>query len=51
MLVSQGEHSLKSIYNFLVGQSGEMFDPELLYHFLEYFDYFVELREKYIKEK
>jgi len=50
ILVSQ-QNSLKSIYNFLANQSGKMFDPELLYHFLGYFDYFIELRQKYIKEK
>ncbi len=50
ILVSQ-QNPIKNIYNFLASQSGKMFDPEILYHFLEYFDYFVELRQKYIKEK
>jgi putative two-component system response regulator len=50
ILISE-QNSSRNVYNFLVGQSGEMFDPELLYHFLEYYDYFIELRQKYIKEK
>ncbi len=45
------ENSVKNIYNFLASQSGKMFNPEILYQFLEYFDYFIELRQKYIKEK
>jgi putative two-component system response regulator len=44
------QNSPKNIYNFFIKQSGEMFDPDILYNFLEYFDYFVQLREKYIKE-
>jgi len=39
-----------SVYQFFKGQSGEWFDPKLLEPFLDYFDYFVELRKKYIKD-
>jgi len=39
-----------SVYQFFKGQSGEWFNPRLVEPFLEYFDYFVELRKKYIKD-
>ena len=38
------------IYKFFKKQSGKRFNPVLLTSFLNYFDYFVELRSKYIKE-
>jgi len=40
----------ESVYQFFKGQSGEWFNPNLLHPFLDYFDYFVELRKKYIKD-
>jgi putative two-component system response regulator len=40
----------ESVYQFFKGQRGEWFDPKLIEPFLEYFDYFVELRKKYIKD-
>ncbi len=45
------QNSSKSTYNFLKKQGGKMFNPKILHLFLEYFEYFIELREKYIKEK
>ncbi len=44
------KNSKDDIYNFFKRQSGKRFNPILLASFLEYFDYFVELRSKYIKE-
>jgi len=40
----------ESVYQFFKGQSGEWFNPKLLEPFLDYFDYFIELRKKYIKD-
>ncbi len=44
------DNSTESVYQFFKGQSGEWFDPDLLRPFLDYFDYFIELRKKYIKD-
>ncbi len=43
-------NSRSNIYNFFKKQSGKRFNPKLLASFLDYFEYFVELRSKYIKE-
>ncbi len=49
-LLFRQNNSRDDIYNFFKKQSGKRFNPRLLTSFLEYFDYFVELRSKYIKE-
>ncbi len=45
------DNSKSSVYRFLEGQSGGWFNPKLIEPFLNYFDYFIELREKYIKDR
>jgi putative two-component system response regulator len=50
-ILSSQQNSPQSIYNFLSKQSGKMFNPKILHIFLEYFEYFIELRKKYAKEK
>jgi len=42
------QNSRDSIYNFFEEQSKRVFEHELIHYFLDYFDYFIELREKYI---
>ncbi len=49
-LLFKQNNSRDNIYNFFKKQSGKRFNPKLLASFLDYFDYFVELRSKYIKE-
>ncbi len=49
-LLFKQNNSKDDIYNFFKKQSSKRFNPKLLNPFLEYFDYFVELRSKYIKE-
>jgi len=50
ILISQ-QNSKEDVYSFFEKKSQKLFDQKLIGYFLDYFEYFVELREKYIHLK
>ncbi|NOZ90771.1 MAG: response regulator [Epsilonproteobacteria bacterium] len=50
ILLSQ-KNSKEDVYHFFEKESKKLFDHKLICYFLDYFDYFVEMRDKYINLK